>query len=483
MAHVFISYSRKDIDFARHLRHLLQDQGFAVWMDETGLGASERWWPTIEKNIIGCGAFIVIMSPDAQSSDWVEREILVAEDPDHKKPIFPVLLRGKAWARLANIHYEDMQAGLKATLTPAFVRRLEAAVPRSSASSPPPIPPPIPGAPLQIGRPRRLLKWIGGGALATIIALILAFLALFPEQTRTEWFQALGLIGQSVTPTTTPPTDAPPPTDTSPAPTSTPPVPATPVPVVPTNAPFPTAPVSAVPTDAPTGEAALRLITSPDTLTIVVQASAPVNLRGLNLRYEDSFGAIVTRHPADDFGVLALTGGLAEPGACFVYREAGSSSPLADACTNTQKVFRREVTRADVFWYDFTTNRPRDLVALNGEQLIIVCPGSSPSCDVAYTGAALVQPAATTAPVTQGYPCAATITTARGNPIKQLRRDTANDRTRYDIEAGRQIIILDPPTGPSSDPVYRIADAATQVQLGWIGIEYVSVSPACPILP
>ncbi|GIL14283.1 MAG: hypothetical protein BroJett038_30030 [Chloroflexota bacterium] len=476
MTRVFISYSRKDIDFARHLRHLLQDQGFAVWMDETGLGASERWWPTIEKNIIGCGAFIVIMSPDAQSSDWVEREILVAENPDHKKPIFPVLLRGKVWSRLANIHYEDMQAGLKAALTPDFVRRLEAAVPRS-ASSPPPAPPPIPGAPLQIGRSRRLLKWIGGGALATIIALILAFLALFPEQTRTEWFQALGLIGQSATPTTAP-TDAPRPTDTPAAPTDTR-IPATPVPFVPTGAPFPTAPVSAVLTDAPTGEAALRLITSPDTLTIVVQASASVDLRGLNLRYEDSFGAVVTRHPADDFDVLALTGGMAEPGACFVYREAGSRSPLADACTNTQKVFRREVTRADVFWYDFITNRPRDLVILREGIAPQTCSGSAPECIIAYSDqAALVQPAAT-----QGYPCAATITTARGNPIKQLRRDSTNDRTRYDIEAGRQIIILDPPTGPSSDQVYRIADAATQVQLGWIGIEYVSVSPACPILP
>jgi hypothetical protein len=447
-------------------------------MDETGLGASERWWPTIEKNIIGCGAFIVIMSPDAQSSDWVEREILVAEDPKYKKPIFPVLLRGEAWSRLANIHYEDMRAGLKAALTPGFVRRLEAAVPRSSASSPPPAPPPIPGAPLQIGRPRRLLKWIGWGALATIIALILAFLALFPEQTRTEWFQALGLIGQSATPTTAP-TDAPPPTDTPAVPTDMPrptdtfpaptgaPIPATPVPFVLTGAPF------------PTGEAALRLITSPDTLTIVVQASAPVDLRGLNLRYEDSFGAVVTRHPADDFDVLALTGGLAEPGACFVYREAGSSSPLADACTNTQKVFRRDVTRADVFWYDFTTNRPRDLVILREGIAAQTCSGSAPECIIAYSDqAALVQPTATL-----GYPCAATITTARGNPIKQLRRDTANDRTRYDIEAGRQIIILDPPTGPSSDQVYRIADATTQVQLGWIGIEYVSVSPACPILP
>src|ERR1700690_3000853 len=92
MAHIFISYSKKDIFFARHLRDLLQDNGFAVWMDETKLIPSERWWPTIERNIESCGAFIVIMSPNSKESDWVEREILVAEKKANRKPIFPVLL-------------------------------------------------------------------------------------------------------------------------------------------------------------------------------------------------------------------------------------------------------------------------------------------------------------------------------------------------------------------------------------------------------
>lgn len=118
MSHIFISYSKQNIDFARHLRRLLQDQGFAVWMDETQLGASEKWWSSIEQNIISCTAFIIIMSPASKISDWVEREILVAEDPDYQKPLFPVLLEGKVWSRLANIQYEDMRVGLNATLTP-----------------------------------------------------------------------------------------------------------------------------------------------------------------------------------------------------------------------------------------------------------------------------------------------------------------------------------------------------------------------------
>jgi len=138
MSHVFISYSKKDITFARHLRNLLQDAGFVVWMDETRLVPSERWWPTIERNIITCKAFIVIMSPNSKESDWVEREILVAEDSDHRKPIFPVLLEGKAWSRLGNVQYEDMRAGLAAALRPAFVDVLQQYAPTFSGSLPPP---------------------------------------------------------------------------------------------------------------------------------------------------------------------------------------------------------------------------------------------------------------------------------------------------------------------------------------------------------
>src|SRR5215216_3110503 len=108
MSHIFISYSKKDIDFARHLRVLLQDQGFAVWMDETKLVPSQRWWPTIEANIKSCAAFIVIMSPNSLESEWVEREILVAERQTSRKPIFPILLGGEVWGRLGNLQYEDM---------------------------------------------------------------------------------------------------------------------------------------------------------------------------------------------------------------------------------------------------------------------------------------------------------------------------------------------------------------------------------------
>ena len=126
MPHIFISYSKQDIEFTRYLRALLQEAGFSVWLDEAQLTPSTRWWKDIEQNITDCGAFMVIMSPHSQQSDWVEREILLAES--NKKPIYPVLLAGNPWSRLANIQYEDMRTALHAKLSNRLLNSLQGSI-------------------------------------------------------------------------------------------------------------------------------------------------------------------------------------------------------------------------------------------------------------------------------------------------------------------------------------------------------------------
>ncbi len=169
MSHVFISYSKKDIGFARHLRRLLERQGFGVWMDETELVPSSQWWPEIEHNIETCAAFLVIMSPSARGSRWVEREILYAEDQN--KPIFPILLEGKSWPRLADIQYSSMTAGIEAALPAGLIEGLTKHVSVDGRQS---VPPPLPGRILvsrETYRPRRTSRrqyWVVG----TLIALL-----------------------------------------------------------------------------------------------------------------------------------------------------------------------------------------------------------------------------------------------------------------------------------------------------------------------
>ncbi len=135
MAHIFISYSKQDIDFARHLKQLLEARGFTTWLDETRLEPSTRWWTEIEDNIEQCSAFVVVMSPHARESDWVEREILYAERL--RRPIFPVLLAGESWPRLANLQYADMRAGQQDELPAMFVRALTATVQPVQHTPPP----------------------------------------------------------------------------------------------------------------------------------------------------------------------------------------------------------------------------------------------------------------------------------------------------------------------------------------------------------
>jgi hypothetical protein len=86
----------------------------------------------------------------------------------------------------------------------------------------------------------------------------------------------------------------------------------------------------------------------------------------------------------------------------------------------------------------------------------------------------------TPAPAAKVYPCAANIVTNRGSSVRQLRKFSASDSTRFSIPAGTSVLVLDGITGTASDPVYPIGDANTREQIGWIGTEYLTLSSSCP---
>lgn len=124
MARIFISYCREDIDFARHLKTLLQAERFDVWLDERSLGPGDYFSDKIQKAIDRCLAFVVIMSPRAVKSEWVKRELARAQQKH--KPVLPVLLEGAPWDHLESVHYADMTAGLRTSDLPfPLLKRLK----------------------------------------------------------------------------------------------------------------------------------------------------------------------------------------------------------------------------------------------------------------------------------------------------------------------------------------------------------------------
>jgi len=158
MARVFISYNRKDEDFARKLARSLSELGEDIWIDVEDIPAGMNWSSAIQQGLLVCDVMLVIISPDSMVSSNVADEWQYYRD--QRKPIIPVLWKpADVHYQLKRIQYIDFQnqdydAALKqlhnaienrgvpqvATLhTPPLVpeqspkeRRLEAAMPQQT---------------------------------------------------------------------------------------------------------------------------------------------------------------------------------------------------------------------------------------------------------------------------------------------------------------------------------------------------------------
>ena len=145
--HIFISYSRQDQDYVRQLEDELRRRGFDPWVDAR-IDSGDRWWRTIVQQIRSCAAFVVVMTPEAEESHWVEKEVMLALEEG--KPIFPLLLRGQRFPILINLQY----VGVSGDRLPPhrFYERLGRALGLSAVPEPQPAPPPKP-APHLAGPP------------------------------------------------------------------------------------------------------------------------------------------------------------------------------------------------------------------------------------------------------------------------------------------------------------------------------------------
>jgi len=91
MAHVFTSYSRKDMDFVRKLSDALADQKRDAWIDWKDIPLTVEWQQEILTNIETAENFVFVISPDSATSPNCRKEI------DHaianNKRMFPIVRR------------------------------------------------------------------------------------------------------------------------------------------------------------------------------------------------------------------------------------------------------------------------------------------------------------------------------------------------------------------------------------------------------
>jgi len=91
MAEVFVSYSRKDIDFARRLTDELMKSDLDFWIDWKGIPPTVDWWREIEKGIEEADVFLFLISPDSAKSKACRDEIECAVK--NGKRLIPLLVR------------------------------------------------------------------------------------------------------------------------------------------------------------------------------------------------------------------------------------------------------------------------------------------------------------------------------------------------------------------------------------------------------
>ncbi|MCJ7734417.1 MAG: TIR domain-containing protein [Anaerolineales bacterium] len=90
MADIFISYSRKDIAFARLLHKALRDSGFETWIDWQDIPPSADWLEEVYDAIEGADSFVFIISPTAVRSEICEKEI--AHAVKNNKRLIPIVI-------------------------------------------------------------------------------------------------------------------------------------------------------------------------------------------------------------------------------------------------------------------------------------------------------------------------------------------------------------------------------------------------------
>jgi len=90
MSDVFISYSRKDIAFARLLHQALKENDLETWIDWQDIPPSADWLAEVYEAIEQADTFIFIISPTSVSSEICSMEI--AHAAKHNKRLIPIVI-------------------------------------------------------------------------------------------------------------------------------------------------------------------------------------------------------------------------------------------------------------------------------------------------------------------------------------------------------------------------------------------------------
>lgn len=109
---IFLSYSRRNAARMRRIRADLTAAGFNVWTDESLQPGTPSWLNAIDNAIRSAMCVMVLLTPDARKSEWVDKELATAKI--HRKEIIPLLAQGSEQTALplllSSTQYVDIRS-------------------------------------------------------------------------------------------------------------------------------------------------------------------------------------------------------------------------------------------------------------------------------------------------------------------------------------------------------------------------------------
>lgn len=99
---IFLSYSTANRHLAGQFKDSLETMGFDVFLAHSTLVASTEWRSKIKEELEDREVFIVLLTPEAKESDWVDQEIGIAIAL--KKTIIPIQAPTRVYGFAADYH-------------------------------------------------------------------------------------------------------------------------------------------------------------------------------------------------------------------------------------------------------------------------------------------------------------------------------------------------------------------------------------------